>query len=98
MRCGRENGTSMIMKDLERTIKALANRRRLAILRYLKNEGEASVGNIAAEIRLSFRSTSRHLGVLAAADIVEKDQRSLQIFYKIAPAQKPAAKYIISLL
>ena len=98
LRCGQKNGMSMIMKDLERTIKALANKRRLAILRYLKSGGEASVGNIAAEIRLSFRSTSKHLGVLAAADIVEKDQRSLQIFYKIAPSQKPAAKYIISLL
>jgi len=61
------------MKDFEKVLKALANRRRLSITRCLKDKGEASVGEIAEEIRLSFRSTSRHLGVLAAADILEKE-------------------------
>lgn len=86
------------MKKLERIIKAMANYRRLAILTYLKKEKEATVGNIAAAIHLSFRSTSKHLGVLAAADIVEKEQRRLEAFYWIAPVLKPAASRIISLL
>ena len=51
-------------KELEWILKALANRRRLGILRVLKQNREATVGDIAAEIRLSFRSTSKHLGVL----------------------------------
>jgi len=76
----------------------LANRRRLAILKYLKEKGEASVGEIAGAIHLSFTATSKHLAVLSAIDIVEKDQRSLQMFYRLAHPQKPVVKYTISLL
>ena len=86
------------MKDLERVLKALANRRRLAIIKYLKRTGGAPVTNIAEAIDLSFRSTSKHLGVLSAVDILEKEQISLQIFYRLSPIQKQATKHIISLL
>lgn len=86
------------MKNLERTIKAFANKRRLAILKYLKQEKEASVSDIAKEISLSFKSTSKHLAILLAVDIVEKEQRSLQMFYRLSAIQKPAAKHILSLL
>jgi len=77
------------MKNTERKLKALANKRRLEILKYLKKEKEASVGDIADAIKLSIKATSKHLGVLSAADLVEKDQRSLLVFYsvsKILPA------------
>ena len=86
------------MKKLERILKALANRRRLAILKYLKENKEASVAEIAYEIDLSFKSTSKHLGVLSAIDIIGKNQRSLQMFYYLSENQDPAVKYIISLL
>lgn len=74
------------VKNLERPLKALANRRRLAILKYLKKNKEASVVEIAGAIRLSFKATSKHLAVLAGADIVEREQRSLFMFYRIARA------------
>jgi len=86
------------MKDLERILKALANKRRLAILRYLKKEGEASVGNIAEEISLSFKATSKHLGILSAVDILDKEQRSSLMFYRLISQQKPPARRIIDLL
>ncbi len=86
------------MKELEKQLKALANRRRLAILKYLKRNREAPVAEIADEIDLSFKATSKHLGVLAALDIVERDQRSLQMFYRLAEAHPPAVRHIISLL
>ncbi|MFH1162357.1 MAG: metalloregulator ArsR/SmtB family transcription factor [Candidatus Jorgensenbacteria bacterium] len=86
------------MRDLERTLKALANRRRLAIMKYLKEEREASVGKIAGAIRLSFKSTSRHLAVLHAADLVDRDQRDLQVFYRLANTARPAARAIITIL
>ncbi len=87
-------------KDLERVMKALANRRRLAILRLLKTgKGkEASVGEIAEEIRLSFKATSKHLGILFAAGIVDREQRSLQMFYRLSPDAPAAARSILSLL
>ncbi len=86
------------MRDLEKVLKALANRRRLAILKHLKEKREASVGVIAEEIALSIKATSKHLGVLHACDIVERDQRSLQMFYRLATTQKPATRHILSLL
>ncbi|MEK7581966.1 MAG: metalloregulator ArsR/SmtB family transcription factor [Patescibacteria group bacterium] len=71
-------------KEMERVLKALANRRRLAIIKFIKKEKEASVGDVAGEIKLSFKSTSKHLALLAAADILEKEQRSSQMFYRLA--------------
>lgn len=86
------------MKELEKILKALANRRRLAILKYLKENRKAPVAEIAHEIDLSFKATSKHLGILLAADILEKDQISLQMFYRLADRQKFEVKYILSLL
>jgi DNA-binding transcriptional ArsR family regulator len=87
----------MTERDAERTLKALANRRRLAILRFLKREKEASVGDIAGAIRLSFTATSRHLGRLSAVDIVEKDQRSLQVFYRLSSNPNPLVKCLLTI-
>lgn len=88
------------MYQLERKLKALGNRRRLAILRYLKHhkEKEAWVGDIADEIKLSFKATSKHLAVLMAADILEREQRKMQVFYKIVQSPKDPVGFIISLL
>lgn len=85
-------------KKLEKPLKALANRRRLAILKYLKENREASVADIADAINLSFKATSKHLAVLAAIDIIEREQRSLQMFYYISSTQTPAVKGILHLL
>ena len=84
--------------ELERLTKALANRRRLAILRYLKKHTGVSVTEIAEEIKLSLKATSKHLGILAASDILEKDQHGLQMFYRISNNQRPVVKNILSLL
>lgn len=96
------NRASISEKDFERIMKALANRRRLAILCFLKQGGkknsEASVGDIAEEIQLSFKATSKHLGVLSAAGIVDREQRSLQMFYHLSPDLLAPARSIISLL
>ncbi|MBI2054723.1 MAG: winged helix-turn-helix transcriptional regulator [Candidatus Sungbacteria bacterium] len=88
------------MKELglERSLKALANRRRIGILRHLKRVGEAPVGEIAAAIHLSLKATSKHLGILTANDIVSRDQRGLQMFYSLTPNPKPPVKYITHLL
>lgn len=85
-------------RDLERTLKALANKRRLDILKYLSIGEEANVGNIAKHIHLSFKSTSRHLGILASADLLDKDQRGLEIFYSISKEMPDIIKAIIRLI
>lgn len=86
------------MKELEKILKALANKRRLAIVKFLKSRREASVGEIAKTIKLSFKATSKHLGILFAVDIIEKEQRSLQIFYSLAGSLPLSAEKIIKLL
>lgn len=85
-------------KELERTLKGLGNQRRLNIVRYLKKEKEASVGDIADAIGLSFKSTSRHLSVLSAADIVEREQRRIQVFYSLSSTKNSLTRYVISIL
>ena len=86
------------MNEYEKVLKALANRRRLSILKYLKEKKEATVGELAAKIKLSFKSTSKHMAVLSAADIVEKDQKNLSMFYYISSKQSPVSKNILELL
>ena len=76
------------MKEFENILKALANRRRLAILKFLKKHKEASVGEIADEINLSFKATSKHLNILARAGLLDKNQRSLSVYYQLAPGPK----------
>ena len=83
---------------LERVLKALSNKRRLAILKFIRREKEASVGDIAQAIRLSLKSTSRHLIVLFSADIVDKEQRSSEMYYKIVTPISSTVSHILSLL
>jgi DNA-binding transcriptional ArsR family regulator len=85
-------------KELERVFKALANKRRLAILRHLKKHREATVADIAETIKLSFKATSKHLGILFAAGIVEREQRSLYMLYGLAKSMPGAAHRVLPLL
>lgn len=86
------------MNELEKILKALANRRRLSILKYLKRNKEASVGELARSIRLSVKATSKHLRILLMADIIERNQRSLQGFYRLSVTNAPVTKHILNLL
>ncbi len=86
------------IRESEKTLKALANRRRLAIILYIQKHREASVGEIAGAIKLSLRSTSRHLSVLAASSILEREQRGLSMYYRVAQNQHPILGVVLRLL
>ena len=86
------------VREVERELRALANKRRLMIVKYLKSKREASVGDIADKINLSLKAASKHLITLSAAGVLEREQKKFQAFYRLANHQKPLAKYIISLL
>ena len=73
----------MIEVEMEKILKAVANRRRLAILKILYGKNEMSVGAIAKQIKISFRSTSKHLAILYSVGLLKKEQRSLSIFYRL---------------
>ena len=85
-------------KELERMFKALANRRRLAILSFLKKKKQANVGEISEVIKLSFKSTSRHLGVLASAGILDKEQNSLYVNYSLSDTESDVLKKTLEIL
>ncbi|MEK7601736.1 MAG: metalloregulator ArsR/SmtB family transcription factor [Patescibacteria group bacterium] len=70
--------------ELEKVLKALANRRRLAIVRYLLSRKNASVGEIAGHLRLSMAATSRHLRQLAHSDLVSTEQVSTVVNYSLS--------------
>ncbi|MSR85495.1 ArsR family transcriptional regulator [Candidatus Uhrbacteria bacterium] len=84
------------MKDIERVMKALANRRRLMILRHLQKVGKASVGEIAGSIKLSLKATSKHLRLLAASDLVEHEQVSLTMIYFLNKPLHPILKTVLT--
>ncbi len=86
------------MNNTEKVLKAVANRRRLAILKFLKNQRDAAVGEIAHQIRLSFKATSKHLNILANADLLEKDQRGLAVYYELSPKQPQFIKSLLNYL
>jgi len=73
----------------ERLLKPLANRRRLLIMNFLRKRKEASVGDIAHLLDLSLAATSRHLSMLERAGYLEKEQRSLAVFYRLS-SEAPA--------
>ena len=86
------------MKEHEKIFKAFANRRRLGLIKYLKSHSRVNVGDLATTINLSFKSTSKHLAVLSAADIVEREQQNLSMLYSLARKQSSLVKNIIGLL
>lgn len=70
-------------KEIVKILKALGNERRFLIIKYLFARKELTVGQISALIKLSFKSTSRHLAVLSNADLVQVKQSNLNRFYSI---------------
>ena len=85
-------------KELERIFKAFANKRRIAILRYLKSNQPTSVSDIAEEIKLSLKSTSKHLIILSHADIVDKEQKSVTAYYSLSSPPNSTVKTLLGIL
>ena len=70
---------------IEKILKAVASKRRLSILKQLRSRKETPVNTIARQIKLSFRSTSKHLAILYASDLVEREQKSTLVYYRLSP-------------
>lgn len=86
-------------KELEKILKALASKRRLDVLKYLKRNREASVSEIAKEIKLSLKATSKHLRILYAINLLERENRNLMVYYQIAyPVNNPIVEKVLNYL
>ncbi len=77
-------------------MKALANHRRIMIIRYVYKNKNATVGNLAEHLKLSFKSTSKHLGVLKSAEILDGEQKGLSVLYTISEPIHPIIKFLVS--
>jgi len=86
------------VRELEKILKALANKRRLAILKYLKKNEEATVGEISSAIKLSYKATSQHLVILSGVDILEREQRSLEAYYRISRNRNSIVNQVLGAL
>jgi len=86
------------MKKLQSIFRAMANRRRMEIVRMLLARKEMSVGAIARVLKLSLPAISRHLYALTQADFLESRQEGLTIFYRIANNPDTRVRTILKLL
>ncbi len=86
------------MKETEKILKALANHRRLAIVKYLEKSGRSSVGDISDHIKLSFKATSKHLGILRNVDILDREQIDLTMNYSLSKPIHSIIKVTLSTL
>jgi len=83
-------------KETEKILKALANKRRMAIVKLLTKKKKISVGGLAKSIKLSLNATSKHLKILFAANILDKEQEGLEMFYRVSEDIPSFANIIIS--
>jgi DNA-binding transcriptional ArsR family regulator len=86
------------MKNLQRIYRVLGNARRFAIVQLLLKRKELSVGTIAAAMKLSITATSQHLNALANADILEKRQEGLTVYYSVSHTPDHAVKGVLNLM
>lgn len=86
------------MKTPDKIFRGLGNPKRLAIVLYLLKKPEANVEDIAAAIKLSPTSTSKHLVLLDKLDIVVFRRESRYIFYRLNTGEHPLIDALLKLL
>jgi DNA-binding transcriptional ArsR family regulator len=69
---------------LDKTFEALASRPRREILAYL-SKTELTPSDLGARFKMSAPALSRHLSVLENAELVERERRGQQVFYRLKP-------------
>jgi DNA-binding transcriptional ArsR family regulator len=79
---------------LDRTYAALADPTRRALLVALR-DGEARITDLAAPLPMTFAGVSRHVGVLEAAGLVQREVRGREHWLSLQPdALTPAERWI----
>jgi DNA-binding transcriptional ArsR family regulator len=71
------------MKETVKLLKALANERRLKILRILNNESKSS-GDLGSDLHISFKAVSKHLQKLKDTGLVVSEQRGFKSYYSLS--------------
>lgn len=74
--------SSLKIKNLSKTLKSIANYRRLEILYFLL-EKENNVGELEQKMDLSQSALSQHLAILRKEGIVKTRRQSQSIYYSL---------------
>ena len=86
------------MKEIVKILKALANERRLKLLKEIYKAGSLNVGDAGGMLMLSFRSTSKHLQKLRDAGLLEARQVGAAVHYYASKEIDPKIKTIIEII
>lgn len=85
------------MKRWTQIFKALANISRLRIIKLLSDGTERTVSDIAKEIHVSFKGTSKHLNLLHNLDVLKNDGKAGHVFYLLNDKMLSDLKSAVSL-
>jgi ArsR family transcriptional regulator, lead/cadmium/zinc/bismuth-responsive transcriptional repressor len=77
--------------------KALGNINRIKIIQMLSKGASISVSDIASEIKISIKSTSRHLMILRNLELLDGEGKDGHVFYSINKNMPEDAKRAIKL-
>ena len=72
------------LKKWATIFRGLGNQNRLHILQLLDRNGPMSVTELSDELEISFKNTSRNLGILGALDFVEFEGRKDRVYYSLS--------------
>ncbi len=86
------------VNDLVRLFKAVANKRRVEILRLLLDEGEKNVSEVSQRLKISFVSASRHLLQLERVNLLKNRQENLWVYYSVNDNPPLDAKKLLELI
>ncbi|MBI3638118.1 winged helix-turn-helix transcriptional regulator [Candidatus Wolfebacteria bacterium] len=86
------------MKRWTVIFRALANINRLKIIKMLSGGGKMNVGEIAEELKISFKATSNHLAILKNLDVLESQGAEGHVFYFIDSRMPEDFKKAINLM
>ena len=74
---------TLLTKKLTNVFKALANQRRLTIIKLLANNS-ISVSDLSRELKVTIKSASKHLGKLERENLIHKEQKGKFVMYQIS--------------
>lgn len=86
------------LKNLEVVFKLFANQKRLQIIKLLIKKGNLTLTDIASEIKLSIKATSKHLLYLNRGGMLISYRRANYMFYNITPGLSGYVLYFIKLI
>ena len=85
------------LKQWATIYRGLGNPNRLRILRILSEVKQLSVSELAKELEITLKNTSRNLGILLNLDLLEFIGRHDRVYYRLNPKMAEDIKHILKI-